>query len=108
MTRTASPAPLHASRVLVRFTAAARATISAACRREGSQAIIVSWPAGAAYLPSACFTPQRGDVIIGRVEGCPVYADTQRLALLPTRRMLLDAERSSPHRVRLPLRLATP
>ena len=106
MTRSTSVTAPTAPGVLVRFTAAARATITAACRREGSQTIIVSWPAGAAYLPSACFTPERSDVLIGRVEGCPIYADTQRLALLPTRRMVLDAERSSPHRLRPPLRLA--
>ena len=47
-------------------------------------------------------------MLIGRVEGCTIYADRQRIALLPTRRMLLDAERGSPHRLRPPLRLATP
>jgi hypothetical protein len=96
MTCTTSPGPPNVARVLVRFTAAARATITAACPREGSQTIIVSWPAGAAYLPSTCFTPGRGDVMIGRVAGCPIYADTRCLAVSPARRMLLDVERSSP------------
>jgi len=109
MTRTTSvPAQPNAAGVLVRFTAAARAAITAACRRKGSQTIIVGGPAGAADLPSVGFTPGRGDVIIGRVDGCPVFADTQRLAQFPSHRMLLDAERSSPHRRRPPLWLGTP
>lgn len=91
--------------VLVGFTPAARATIAAACRREGSQTVVVSWPAGAAYLPTTCYTPAHGDVLLGHVAGCPIYADTHRLQLYPAQQMLLDADRSSPHRPRPPLRL---
>jgi len=105
MTRSTSvPAPT-APGVLVRFTASARATITAACRREGSQTIVVSWPAGAAYLPTTCYTPAAGDVLIGHIAGCPIYADTQRLKLHPTHRMLLDADAGRAHRPRPPLRL---
>ena len=91
--------------VLVVFTPAARATIAAACRREGSQTGIVSWPAGAAYLPSTCYAPARGDVLLGHVAGCPIYADTQRLQMFPAHRMLLDADPARAHRPRPPLRL---
>ena len=97
--------PSITSHAPVDFTGAARETIAAACRREGPQVIIVSWPAGAAYLPATCYSPTEDDVMLGRVAGCPVYADRRRLALFPTHRMLLDAEPISPHRLRPPLRL---
>ena len=100
-----SPQPSTSGEVLVGFTPAARATITSACRREGTQTVIVSWPAGAAYLPSACYTPTHGDVLLGHVAGCPIYADTQRLQMYPTGRMLLDADPGRAHRPRPPLRL---
>ena len=104
MTHTPNPQPSTAT-VLVGFTPAARATIAAACRREGPQTVIVSWPAGAAYLPTVCYTPDAGDVLLGHVVGCPIYADTQRLEMYPAQRMLLDAEPSGPYRLHPPLRL---
>ena len=104
MTHTPSP-PVSTGTAVVDFTPAARATIAAACRREGSQTVIVSWPAGAAYLPTICYTPAVGDVLLGHVAGCPIYADTHRLQLYPAHRMLLDADASREHRPRPPLRL---
>ena len=104
MTHTPNPQPSTAT-VLVGFTPAARATIAAACRREGPQTVIVSWPAGAAYLPTTCYTPAVGDVQLGHVAGCPIYADTQRLQLYPAHRMMLDADPGRAHRPRPPLRL---
>ena len=105
MTHTPSPPAPNAIAIRVDFTPAARATLTAACRREGPQTVIVSWPAGAAYLPTTCYTPARGDVLLGHVAGCPIYADTQRLQLYPAHRMLLDADPSGPYRLHPPLRL---
>ena len=105
MTHTPSPSVPSTAGALVGFTPAARATVTAACRREGTQTIVVSWPAGAAYLPTTCYTPAAGDVLIGHIAGCPIYADTQRLQLHPAHRMLLDADDGRAHRPRPPLRL---
>ena len=104
MSHTPSP-PVSTGTAVVDFTPAARATIAAACRREGSQTVVVSWPAGAAYLPTTCYIPARGDVLLGHVAGCPIYADTQRLQLYPAHRMMLDADPGRTHRPRPPLRL---
>ena len=105
MTRTVNRPPSITAPDPVGFTRAARATITAACRREGSQTIVVSWPAGAAYLPTTCYAPAPDDVMLGQIAGCPIYADSRRLDLFPTHRMLLDADPTSPNRLRPPLRL---
>ena len=102
---TPSPQPSTSTAVLVSFTPAAQATITAAYHREGPQTVIVSWPAGAAYLPSTCYTPTHGDVLLGHVAGCPIYADTQRLQPYPADRILLDADPSDQYRLNPPLRL---
>jgi len=105
MIRTRSPAGSTGTAVRVDLTLTARVTLTAACRREGLQTVIVSWPAGAAYLPTVCYTPDAGDVLLGHVVGCPIYADTQRLEMYPAQRMLLDADPSGPYRLHPPLRL---
>ena len=89
---------------LISFTGAARLVIAAACLRDRQQAILVAWPAGAAYLPNDCYVPSEFDVVLGYVEGCPVYADTRRLALFAKRRLVLDADAHSPQRPYPPLR----
>ena len=105
MIHTPSPAGSTGTAVRVDFTPTARVTLTATRRREGPQTVIVSWPAGAAYLPTTCYNPDAGDVLPGHVAGCPIYADTQRLQLYPAHRMLLDADPSGPYRLHPPLRL---
>jgi hypothetical protein len=89
---------------LIAFTGAARRVIAAACTSGSQQAILVAWPAGAAYLPHECYVPTDFDVVLGFVEGCPVYADSRRLALFSSRRLVLDADACSPSRPHPPLR----
>lgn len=79
----------------VEFTPAARSVIAAVCWRDGPQVVLLSWPAGAAYLPASCYLPGEFDVVLGHVEGCPIYADARRLVLFSTRRVTLDADASS-------------
>ena len=71
---------LDQSQNFVTFTAAARGVIAAVCRRSGQQVVVLAWPAGAAYLPATCYVPSEFDVVVTYVEGCPVYADSRRLA----------------------------
>lgn len=75
----------------MQFSITARAVISAVCHRDGTQTIVLSWPNGAVYLPTACYAPGKHDIVLGHVEGCPVYADLRRLALFRTREIVLDA-----------------
>jgi hypothetical protein len=77
----------------VAFSRAARTAIVDACRRGSRQVVVLSWPAGATYLPRDCYQPGAFDVVIGHIAGCPVYADVRRLALFRDQRVLLDAER---------------
>ena len=87
----------------VTFTEAARNVLAAACRRFGRQVVLLAWPAGATYLPCDSYLPGECDVVLGYVEGCPVYADTRRLALFTHRRLVRDADRRSPGRLHPPL-----
>ena len=91
----------------ISFTAAARATIKAALGRDGSQTVLLGWPAGATYLPSPCYEPSRHDIEVGEVEGCPIYVDTRRLAMFPTARVTYDAAPATPLRLRPSLRART-
>jgi hypothetical protein len=74
------------------FSDTARAALSAASRRGRLQAVVVSWPAGATYLPADCYRPGPFDVIVGHVAGCPVYVDVRRLELFTDWSVLLDAD----------------
>jgi len=91
----------------ISFTAAARATIKAALGRDGSQTVLLGWPAGATYLPSPCYEPSLHDIEVGQVEGCPIYVDTRRLAMFPTARVTYDAAPATPLRLRPSLRART-
>ncbi len=95
---------LDQSQNFVTFTAAARGVIAAVCRRSGQQVVVLAWPAGAAYLPATCYVPSEFDVVVTYVEGCPVYADSRRLAMFVTRRIVLDAEACSAGQPHPPLR----
>lgn len=97
-------AALDESPPRVAFTATARLVIAAACARDRQQAILVAWPAGAAYLPHDCYVPTEFDVVLGFVEGCPIYADVRRLALFAKRRLVLDADLHSSTQPHPPLR----
>lgn len=98
---------LHAtpSRAYVSLSPTARTVIAAAARRHGRQAIVLSWPAGAAYLPAACYTPGPHDVVLGHTEDCAIYADSRNLAVHPSHRVILDATAPTPHRLTPPLRV---
>jgi len=88
----------------VTFTEAARTVIAAACGRFGQHAVLLAWPAGATYLPCDSYLPSECDVVLGYVEGCPIYVDARRLALFTNRRLVLDADRCSSSRLHPPLR----
>lgn len=87
----------------VLFTPTARGVIASACDREGPHAVVLAWPSGAAYLPGDCFATTEHDVVVGFVAGCPVFADTRRLALFVNHRLVVDAEPVSPARAHPPL-----
>jgi hypothetical protein len=103
--RTAPPARTEARAGQVVFSPAARSAILNACRRGKRQAVLLSWPAGATYLPQDCYQPGEFDVVVGHVAGCPIYADVRRLALFAERRVLVDAEQPSRTREHPPLRV---
>lgn len=92
------PESIPGSARKVAFTPAARRVLASVSRRDGQQAVLLAWPAGVAYLPLAHYVPDAFDVIVGHVEGCPVYADTRRLALFRNSHVILDAARRSPSR----------
>jgi hypothetical protein len=97
---TAQPIPAAAAARWVVFSRAARTAIVAACRRGKRQAVLLSWPAGATYLPSEHYQPSKFDVVVRHIAGCPVYVDVRRLALFRNQSVLLDVEqasRSHPH-----------
>lgn len=88
----------------VEFTPAARSAIAAAIEADGPQVVLLSWPAGATYLPSHCYIPDEFDVVLGHIDGCPVYSDARRLSLFTNRHVVLDADDCSTYHPRPPLR----
>lgn len=90
----------------VGFTAAATATLAEVCRRDGAQVVLLAWPAGATYLPRDHYVPDEFDVVLGYIAGCPIFADTRRLALFPSHNIMLDAPAGSA-RLRRPPLIAT-
>lgn len=100
MLQPAMPGSVSAARSRVAFTPAARRALTTVSRRDGQQAILLAWPAGATYLRRADYLPHTFDVILGHVAGCPIYVDTRRLALFRNQRVVLDADpapRSATH-----------
>jgi uncharacterized protein (DUF779 family) len=92
MLRPAMPRSVSGAVSRVAFTPAARRALTTVSRRDGQQAVLLAWPAGAAYLPRADYVPHTFDVILGHVAGCPIYVDTRRLALFRNQRVVLDAD----------------
>lgn len=72
-------------------TAAARRALLRVRREVGSQAVVVSWPAGATYVPATSYVPGEFDVIMGHVARCPIYADIRQLNFYRDRSVVLDA-----------------
>jgi len=107
MPRSISTESVRDSQRKVDFTPAARRALAAVSHRDGQQAVLLAWPAGAAYLPLDHYAPHDFDVILGHVEGCPVYADTRRLALFRNHHVVLDVDPDSPS-VRYPTLSARP
>ncbi|HZC69810.1 MAG TPA: hypothetical protein VE442_03860 [Jatrophihabitans sp.] len=99
--------PVGARAGQIRFSRTARTVLVDACRRDRRQAVLLSWPGGATYLPRECYRPGDFDVVVGHVAGCPIYADMRRLSLFRDRRVLLDAEARSRTRPRPPLQATT-
>jgi hypothetical protein len=83
----------------------ARYAMRCVCHAGGPQALVVTWPTGAAYLPVAMFSRGGFDVIIGHISRCPVYADLRQLSLFADRRAVLDVAKSMSWRERPLLRL---
>jgi uncharacterized protein (DUF779 family) len=81
----------HAGDRRLRVTRHARKAMAELRRQRGPHTVLVSWPAGVAYLPSTHHSVSPYDVIIGHVSGCPVYADVRQLGLFRDRRVVLDA-----------------
>lgn len=90
---------------LVEVTPRARDLLKAITRRDGLQAVVLSWPSGATYLPDEYYAPTWHDMVLGLVGGCPVYADVRRLALFRERRILVDVDSSASVRRRPVLRV---
>lgn len=82
-----SPAPPQ-DRVVV--TGRARRAIVRTCRDVGRQAVYLSWPAGATFLPATAWRPGDFDVIVGHIARCPIYADIRQLGLFAHRRAVID------------------
>jgi uncharacterized protein (DUF779 family) len=93
----------HGARIVV--TDQARDAIRRLCRAGGPQALVVTWPAGVAYLPVAMFSRSQFDVILGHIARCPVYADLRQIGAFADRHAVLDVAESMEWRERPPLRL---
>jgi uncharacterized protein (DUF779 family) len=92
MLTSAAPRPVSTRRARLTFTPAARRALVAVSRRDGQQAVLLAWSAGAAYLPCAAYVPYAFDVILGHVAGCPIYVDARRLAMFRDERVVLDVD----------------
>jgi hypothetical protein len=101
---TAQPKPAVAPTRLVTFSRTARTAIVTASRAGKQQAVLLSWPAGAAYLPSEYYRPGEFDVVVGHIARCPVYVDVRRLALFRNQRLVVDAAPPTATRPHPPLR----
>ncbi len=82
------PTTTAPDRVVV--TGRARRAIARTCREVGRQAVYLTWPAGATFLPAAAWRPGEFDVIVGHIARCPIYADVRQLALFAQRRAVID------------------
>ncbi|HZC53899.1 MAG TPA: hypothetical protein VE441_15575 [Mycobacterium sp.] len=74
--------------------------LAKACRNQGPQVLLLTWPGGAVALPLGQFEPSGYDVIIAHIARCPVYADVRQVeasggegAVLDVRRTVWDWER---------------
>ena len=83
----------------------ARDAMRCVCYAGGPQALVMTWPAGAAYLPVAMFSRGEFDVIIAHIARCPVYADLRQLGLFADRHAVLDVAEAMSWRERPLLRL---
>ncbi|HEY7045834.1 MAG TPA: hypothetical protein VH373_01340 [Jatrophihabitantaceae bacterium] len=80
------------------ITDRARNALARLCRDHGRQALLLSWPGGAATLPLTLYAPGQFDVIIGHVACCPIYADVRQLGGSVTSSAVLDIDPSVWHR----------
>ena len=88
--------PVDRSSRRIAVTPAARSAIAELSQTCGQQALLLAWPAGAACVPTDCYRPYEYDVIVGHVEGCPIFADIRRLGLYADRRVVLDIDPQAP------------
>lgn len=68
----------------------ARRAMARLYRGGDGQAVVLSWPGGAAFLPMRLYAAGEYNVIIGHVAGCPIYADLRQLNGSGHRRLVLD------------------
>ena len=73
-------------------TLRAERVISRLCRDLGRQVLLLSWPAGAAYLPVEMFQQSDFDVIVGHIERWPIYADARQLRLFCDEQLVIDVK----------------
>jgi uncharacterized protein (DUF779 family) len=73
-------------------TARARRAVAHVCRAAGRQAVVMSWPAGATYLPADTFVPGAYDIIVAHIAGCAVYADVRQIGFYADRSAVLDVQ----------------
>lgn len=73
----------------------ARRALVRLCHDHGQQALLLSWPGGAATIPLEHYSPGHFDVIIGHVASCPIYVDVRQLGSTPIRSAVLDVDRSA-------------
>ena len=81
-------------------TLRAERVISRLCRDLGRQVLLLSWPAGAAYLPIEMFQQSDFDVIVGHIERWPIYADARQLRLFCDEQLVIDVKLRSAARTR--------
>jgi len=76
-------------------TAQVRATISQLAESGRRVAILLDWPAAAAFESADEFQPAPCDVIVAHVDGCPVYVDLRQRNAAPAGSVYLDVDPSS-------------
>jgi hypothetical protein len=63
----------------VTVTSPARQAIAQRCQSLGPQVLLLTWPRAVTTMPASVMVANPYDVIVGHVEGCPVYVDVRTL-----------------------------
>ena len=81
----------------VAFTPAARHVLAGARAEGGDVCVVLSWPGGAVSLPECHHQSSEFELVLGRIDGCPIYVDSRHLALLLGQRVPLRIAGMSHH-----------